>query len=407
MVVPDGALNNSGEGSHCPAFRRFLLCNARVEMIVSLPDFAFRKAGAQNKTSLLFLRKFSEREKGAFDRAYEEYMGRYHAPGGPTPEQEKKAIRHALQRNPYRVFLAEVELIGYTPAGAVSAQNELYATRDDGRLDLLDTRTVLGQFGLYRRSPGSFSSAQTPTCKVVDILTMLDAHPSYRLDPKFHVFRLEERPSVPEHMKEHRLGDLLKRREEEVQPASFPDQEFVTLTLTQEGAITPREAGKGNNPPSWHGAYFTTGSRWYRAHAGDLIISQIDVWKGCVAVIPEEFDQAIVTQEFPLYQVDLEELDPRYLALLLRSEYFQRAIRAITTGHSNRRRTQSGDFEELKIFLPELDVQKRIAEIVERSRQSILVAEGTQRILLTDVEEVILGRRDPTLLAGNPDASHP
>ncbi len=54
MVVPDGLLNNPGEQSLCPAARRFVFKKCQVVAIVSLPDFAFRKSGAQNKTSLLF-----------------------------------------------------------------------------------------------------------------------------------------------------------------------------------------------------------------------------------------------------------------------------------------------------------------------------------------------------------------
>ena len=44
---------------------------------------------------------------------------------------------------------------------------------------------------------------------------------------------------------------------------------------------------------------------------------------------------------------------PDFLALLLRSRYYQKAFRAITTGHSNRRRTQSQDFENIEIWYPE------------------------------------------------------
>lgn len=170
--------------------------------------------------------------------------------------------------------------------------------------------------------------------------------------------------------------------------------------MSQDGTLSPREAGKGKNPPSWHGAYFSKGSRWFRAHARDLIYSQIDLWKGCVAVIPQEYDQAIVTQEFPLHQVDTDRLDPQYLALLLRSRYFQRAIRAITTDHSNRRRTQQDDFENLKIFLPDTNTQKTIASLIENKRQSVVQAESSYLDLLSDVEEIILGRTDPEELLG-------
>ena len=395
MVIPDGALNNSGEGSRCPAFRRFILKNAKIEMIVSLPDYAFRKAGAQNKTSLIFLRKFSRAEKQAFDRAYHTFLAQQGVSEPLDIEQEKQAIRHALEQSPYYVFLAEVDDIGYTPSGTASPRNQLYTQGQDGRLNYGDSTTVLGQYNLYLQAPHAYTPVRSPSCHSIDILDVLEAHPSFRLDPKFHLFQLERIQNPPPHMGEYRLGDLLRRREEEVDPTQYPDQEFLTLTLSQEGTLAPREPGKGNNPPSWHGAYFTSGSRWYRAYAGDLIISQIDLWKGCVAVIPSEYDEAIVTQEFPLYQVDTDRLDPRYLALLLRSRYFQRAIRAITTGHSNRRRTQPEDFENLRIFLPDPDRQRAIAALVESRRHRINEVEREFIDILTEVEQVVLGSKDP------------
>ena len=145
----------------------------------------------------------------------------------------------------------------------------------------------------------------------------------------------------------------------------------------------------------WHWAYFTQGSRWFRAHTADLIFSQIDLWKGCVAVIPPEYDEAIVTQEFPLYQVNTDRLEPLYLAILLRSGYFQRAFRAITTGHSNRRRIQSPDFEDLPIFLPDLATQRAIASVVDRGRDRVSLSERHLSTILESVDEVVVGLKDP------------
>jgi type I restriction enzyme M protein len=132
-------------------------------------------------------------------------------------------------------------------------------------------------------------------------------------------------------MTRYRLRDLLVPRATAVRPPSTPDDEFTTLTVHQTGRISRRPAGIGRNPPAWFGAYFRN-EDWYRAEQGDLIYSRIDLWKGCVGVVPAEFDGAIVSKEFPLYQVREDLIRPHYLRLLLRTVYFQRAIRAITTG---------------------------------------------------------------------------
>lgn len=395
MVIPDGALNNSGEGSRCPAFRRYLLRNTKIDAIISLPDYAFRKAGAQNKTSLIFLRKFTPREQRAFEGAYRDFIQQQEVEGSLGVEKEKEAIRYALQQNHYSVFLAEVEEIGYNPAGAITSRNQLYTVSKDGRLNSRDYDTVLGQYQIYLRDAEKYKGQTNPSCHAIDIVSILDSHSSFRLDPKFHLFEQERTKKIPPHMREWRLGDLLVRRVEQVDPSQFPDDEFLTLTLRQNGTLSPREPGKGNNPPTWHGTYFTKGSRWYRAYAGDVVISQIDLWKGCVAVIPPEFDRAIVTQEFPLYSVNTAELDPHYLALLLRSYYFMKAVRAITTGHSNRRRTQESDFENLRIFLPDKTTQLAIVEMVERFRRQSREIGNELDKTMAKVEQVILGKTDP------------
>lgn len=198
--------------------------------------------------------------------------------------------------------------------------------------------------------------------------------------------------STPDGMKEFRMGDLLKIRKEEIDPADYPDKEFVTLTLSQEGVITPREAGIGNNPPSWHGVYFTSGSKWFVVHSDDFLISRIDLWKGCAAVVSPEFDNAIVTQEFPVFRVEENIVDPHYLALLLRSDYFLRATRAITTGHSNRRRTPLDDLEKLRVFLPDKSVQKDIADIAYRKLEKVESASREYAELMSRLEKVLLGQ---------------
>jgi len=153
----------------------------------------------------------------------------------------------------------------------------------------------------------------------------------------------------------------LEQREDLVLPESNPTQFVSVLTIAQTGELRFRAAGKGNNPPEWLGMYFEDSpSTWYRTHFNDVVFSSIDLWKGCVAVVSEEFAGAIVTKEFPIYRITDERIDPQFLSFLLRSRYYQRAFRAITTGHSNRRRTQIVDFERLEIAFPATVAEQRL-----------------------------------------------
>ncbi len=390
MVVPDGVLNNSGEQSRCPWLRRHLLTNGVILAVISLPDFAFRKAGAQNKTSILFWRKFTGAEKDAFDSTYSVEQKRRAGEGGRSSlDIEEETIAATLHAHNYPVFLAEAERVGYTPAGAVDSVNELYAA--SGRVpNPSEADTILGQFVRFSRNPTGYTGSGSPRCTSILAADIFDAHPSRRLDPKYYLFR-QEMKKTPPGMTRYRLGQLLTRREDAVIPSAAPSEQFKAITLTQEGRLEPREAGVGINPPAWIGTYFKEDVRWFRVRSGDLLFSRIDIWKGSVALVSPDFDGAIVSGEFPVYKVNEELIDPRYLKLLLRTPYFSRAIKSITTGHSNRRRTQEPDFEGIEVFLPSMERQRSVADRVEAKDAEFRAADTELAEAIKKAQEAIMG----------------
>lgn len=390
MVVPDGLLNNSGENSNCPSFRRYVFKNTKILGVISLPDYAFRKAGAQNKTSLIFLKKFEPQDSRAFDRVNREIRDDPNNSNLREAELEKRVISQFLEEHSYNVFLAEANFIGYTPSGKVSDLNDLY--HDVDRVPIMDdAETILGQFNMFSDNEGKYQTNRNPDCIKISALDLFTSHESNRIDPKYHIFKKLGILAPPEGMANYNLGKLLTPREEIIIPHNYPDELFTTLTLSQEGILSPREAGKGNNPPDWHGAYFKEDSRWYRVRTDNLIISRIDIWKGCVSVIPEEFDGAIVTNEFPIFHVNSELIRTHFLKILLRSEYFQKAIRAITTGHSNRRRTQTDDLLNLDIFLPDIDVQDLIIGLFSEKEGQLDRLRSDYLGIISKFNQIIIG----------------
>ena len=173
----------------------------------------------------------------------------------------------------------------------------------------------------------------------------------------------------------------------------------MVMTLSQTGEIRPREPGKGHNPPEWLGMYFDNGSStWFSARAGDVVYSSIDLWKGCIAVVSPEFDGSIVTKEFPIYEITDPRLDGEFLSYLLRCRYYQRAFRAITTGHSNRRRTQIGDFEALEICFPsDKKEQQRIIATIRDARSCQREAIALIKSEMLAFSDLVDGRHDGEL----------
>ena len=396
LILPDGLLNNQGDRSNCPQTRSFVASQGKIIAIISFPDHAFRKSGAQNKTSVLFFQKFTITEKHQFEREYIRLIDAGQNPGVAV----SMAVRAAGIT--YRTFLGEAVQVGYTPAGAVTPANDLYRSEENSALTIDQAGTILGEWKRFLVNPATYDGFTRPDCIALSFDELWDSHVSHRLDPKYHLFKVEAGRRVPVGWVRERLGNVLQRREEPADFATDPDRLFTVMTITQTGNVRLREAGKGRNPPEWRASYFQESpGTWYAACMGDVVFSSIDLWKGCIALVPEEFDGALVTKEFPIYSVRDNRLLPAFLQALLRSRYYQRAFRAITTGHSNRRRTQVTDFEDLEIIFPEdRTEQERLIAAITTARAQQQVATETLGTSLRQFNDIIDGRGDEEL----PDA---
>jgi len=391
FVIPDGLLNNSGEISNCPAVRRFLAKNGFVDAIVSLPDHAFRKSGAQNKTSILFFRKFTHQQAETFNRAIGEVIA--------SGQSEAEAIATVWRSMNHHVFLAEANNIGYATTGSPTLRNDLYRGQDAGRVDLDQEGTILGDYRAFKLNPADYAGRTLPDCMAIDFATLWEAHDSNRMDPKYFLFKREEQGFTPVGWVRRPVAQVLRRREDEFDPTAAPDQHVRVMTLSQTGQIRDRSAGKGRNPPEWIASYFEdSSSTWFRARSGDVVYSSIDLWKGCISVVPVEFDGALVTKEFPIFEVVEQDLDPEFVSCLLRSRYYQRAFRAITTGHSNRRRTQLVDFEALELcFPPTREGQRRLIADINAARDGQRQAAHAFKDATSQFSDLIDGRQGEEL----------
>lgn len=397
LVLPDGMFNNAGEISNCPAVRRLLAQTGKIEAIVSLPDYAFRRSGAQNKTSILFFRKFSAQELSRFTREF--------SAAESSGLSVDASIHAGLLKLNYKTFLAEANYVGYSTTGAPTEKNDLYKGAAGGLLDENQADTILGEYRTFSGDQEAYRGGTNPDCMAIYAADMWNAHSSHRLDPKYHLFKREEQSVTPPGWTRTLIRNVMSRREDLTRPEDLPDVMVKVMTIAQTGEIRAREAGKGRNPPEWLGMYFAdSSSTWYAARRGDVVFSSIDLWKGCISVVPHDFDGALVTKEFPIYRVVDERLDSGFLWCLLRSRYYQRAFRAITTGHSNRRRTQKEDFEALEILFPtDIEVQRELVAQIFEARSAQASAANSLKSALMLFSDAIDGRFGEELPDIEPD----
>ena len=394
LIVPDGLLNNQGEQSNCPQTRRLLARKGFIEGIISLPDHAFRHSGAQNKTSILLFQKFTDVEERQFLEQFQEAL--------KNDCDEDEAILAGQEDDDRHVFLAEAYQIGYSSTGAPTKSNELYAQKN-GDIDIAfdGVDTILREYQTFQQSPSTYTGRLKPDCMALRFSVLWNTHKSRRIDPKYYLFKSQESSHVPRGWVKTRIKNVMQRRLEQTDLGKCPNKTVQVMTISQTGEIRQREAGKGRNPPEWLGMYLDdSSSTWFSACSGDVVFSSIDLWKGCIAVVPSNFDGALVTKEFPIYEIIDPRLSPEFLSTLLRGRYYQRAFRAITTGHSNRRRTQVGDFEELEIAFPAtLEEQNTLVAPLLAVRDGLRKNSADLQAAMLEFDDRIDGRGDECLPA--------
>ena len=214
LIVPDGLLNNQGGQSNCPQTRRWLVKQGFIEAIVSLPDHAFRHSGAQNKTSILLFRKFSTDEAARFGEHCESLVD--------SGLEVDDAIRAAHDRANSAVFLAEANHIGYSATGMPVEANDLYRPDEDGSLGSGQfdgtTSTILDEYRSFQENRHRYQGRLKPDCYSIPFAELWGAHPSRRIDPKYHLFKRQESSHVPKGWVTAEIRDVMRRRLDEVRP---------------------------------------------------------------------------------------------------------------------------------------------------------------------------------------------
>lgn len=156
-----------------------------------------------------------------------------------------------------------------------------------------------------------------------------------------------------------KLSDLLTPSDEIIQIRDDELYSRITVRLNGKG-ITLRDRMKGNEIGT---------KRQYVAHMGQLVISKIDGNSGAMAIVPKEFDGAIVTPDFPVFDINTNKVLPDYLLLVISHPAVLQRITSITSGSTGRRRLSVPRFLAMQIALPSLSEQEVLMSDIRRLRQ--------------------------------------
>lgn len=102
--------------------------------------------------------------------------------------------------------------------------------------------------------------------------------------------------------------------------------------------------------------------RQYIASKGQFIMSKIDARNGAFGIVPDFLDGAIVTNDFPLFNIDTNIINPNFFFLLTSTNVFIDLAKSCSSSTTNRQRIDIDKFLNFKVPLPTLQEQQEIVE---------------------------------------------
>jgi type I restriction enzyme S subunit len=172
------------------------------------------------------------------------------------------------------------------------------------------------------------------------------------------------------------LGDLLKKRSEWITLDPETSYKQATVRLWGKG-VALRSIVKG--------AEIAALSQ-LRIRQGDFIMSRIDARHGAFGLVPQEMEGAVVSQDFPVFDVCEDRLLPAFLNWMSKTPFFIELCKSASEGTTNRVRLKEDRFFSKAIPLPPLAEQRRMVAqldaVSEKSTQA--------RRLLAEVDDDLL-----------------
>lgn len=111
---------------------------------------------------------------------------------------------------------------------------------------------------------------------------------------------------------EVRLGEILRRSAETILPSPGTDYREITVRLWGKGAVL-RGVASGAT---------LAGGRRFVARPGQLILSRIDARNGAIALVPDDLNGSLVTNDFPLFDLDRSKLEPAFFGWFSKTAAF-------------------------------------------------------------------------------------
>lgn len=160
------------------------------------------------------------------------------------------------------------------------------------------------------------------------------------------------------------ISAILSKSEDWVQPNPERVYQQIRVRLWGKG-LTLRARVLGSS---------IAARRQIRAKSGHFLVSRIDARHGAFGIVPDHLDGALVSNDFPCFEIDKNAVLPDYLEAYTRTDQFIDLCRRASEGSTNRVRLKENKLMAMEIPVPSFDQQRKI--IGRLDRVASLVEEG-------------------------------
>lgn len=179
-------------------------------------------------------------------------------------------------------------------------------------------------------------------------------------------------PSVP-------LGELLWPNTDRVQ--LDPDQTYAQVTARLWGkGLALRGRVKGSE---------IAAAQQNRVSTNQFVISKIDARHGAFGIVPAELDGAVVSNDFPAFNVDPDKALPEFVAWVARTGWFIAICKSASEGSTNRVRLKESRFLAQSIPLPTTTEQQAIVNRLDQAAAAIAARGNAATAVVSEVEATL------------------
>lgn len=165
------------------------------------------------------------------------------------------------------------------------------------------------------------------------------------------------------------IGSVLKKRKEKVDKNTFSFEDLQPITIHFDGSIDKRNVEEGRE----------YSMDLFFARPGDIVVAKIDLKNGAVGIIPERWNNVVVTSHFAVYEPDRKKIIPEYFHRIIQTNFFRAHLWSNKVGAEGRKEVKLDFFEAENIPVPSLPLQEAILNRWEQARDEI-----TQRLSIAN-----------------------